>query len=153
ARAWRPARGHAQHARRRLPAGLGSAGRRGPARKRARTRHRRHAPAREAPAHVAARHGRPAGRRSRCTGCAGAGAARLRSARLMLRVEGLAKRYGDVAVFRDVSLSVAPGEFVAIVGESGVGKSTLLNCLAGLDVWDAGTVRVDGTDLSTLDDE
>jgi len=71
----------------------------------------------------------------------------------MLRVEGLAKRYGDVAVFRDVSLSVAPGEFVAIVGESGVGKSTLLNCLAGLDTWDAGTVHVDGVDLSTLDDE
>ena len=71
----------------------------------------------------------------------------------MLRVEGLAKRYGDVAVFRDVSLSVAPGEFVAIVGESGVGKSTLLNCLAGLDTWDAGTVQVDGVDLSTLDDE
>jgi putative ABC transport system ATP-binding protein len=55
-------------------------------------------------------------------------------------------------VFRDVSLSVAPREFVAIVGESGVGKSTLLNCMAGLDVWDAGRVVVDGTDLSTLDD-
>jgi putative ABC transport system ATP-binding protein len=71
----------------------------------------------------------------------------------MLQVDALAKRYGDVAVFRDVSLSVAPGEFVAIVGESGVGKSTLLNCLAGLDVWDAGSVRVDGVDLSALDDE
>jgi len=71
----------------------------------------------------------------------------------MLRVDGLAKHYGDVAVFRDVSLAVAPGEFVAIVGESGVGKSTLLNCLAGLDTWDAGTVHVDGVDLATLDDE
>lgn len=71
----------------------------------------------------------------------------------MLAVEGLAKRYGDVAVFRDVSLAVAPGEFVAIVGESGVGKSTLLNCMAGLDTWDAGRVVVAGTDLATLDDE
>jgi putative ABC transport system ATP-binding protein len=71
----------------------------------------------------------------------------------MLEVQGLAKRYGEVEVFRDVTLSVAAGEFVAIVGESGVGKSTLLNCMAGLDTWDAGRIVVDGTDLSTLDDE
>ena len=71
----------------------------------------------------------------------------------MLQVHDLAKRYGEVAVFRDVSLAVAPGEFVAVVGESGVGKSTLLNCMAGLDVWDAGRIVVDGTDLATLDDE
>ncbi len=71
----------------------------------------------------------------------------------MLQVQGLAKRYGEVAVFRDVSLEVAPGEFVAIVGESGVGKSTLLNCMAGLDTWDAGRIVVAGTDLATLDDE
>jgi len=71
----------------------------------------------------------------------------------MLQAEGLAKHYGDVAVFRDVSLAVAAGEFVAIVGESGVGKSTLLNCLAGLDHWDAGRIVVDGTDLASLGDE
>ena len=71
----------------------------------------------------------------------------------MLQVQGLAKRYGEVAVFRDVSLQVAGGEFVAIVGESGVGKSTLLNCMAGLDTWDAGRIVVAGTDLATLDEE
>jgi len=71
----------------------------------------------------------------------------------MLDVQALAKRYGDATVFRDVSLAVAPGEFVAIVGESGVGKSTLLNCMAGLDRWDEGRILVDGTDLATLDDE
>jgi len=71
----------------------------------------------------------------------------------MLQVDGLAKRYGEVAVFRDVSLAVAAGEFVAIIGESGVGKSTLLNCMAGLDTWDSGRIVVDGTDLATLDDE
>lgn len=71
----------------------------------------------------------------------------------MLEVRGLAKRYGEVAVFRDVSLSVAAGEFVAIVGESGVGKSTLLNCMAGLDDWQAGRIAVDGVDLAALDDE
>jgi putative ABC transport system ATP-binding protein len=71
----------------------------------------------------------------------------------MLEVQGLAKRYGEVTVFRDVSLAVAAREFVAIVGESGVGKSTLLNCMAGLDVWDAGRIVVDGSDLSSLDDD
>jgi putative ABC transport system ATP-binding protein len=71
----------------------------------------------------------------------------------MLEVQGLAKRYGDVGVFRDVTLGVAAREFVAIVGESGVGKSTLLNCLAGLDVWQAGRIAVDGVDLASLDDE
>ena len=71
----------------------------------------------------------------------------------MLDVQGLAKRYGEVAVFRDVSLSVAAGEFVAIVGESGVGKSTLLNCMAGLDTWDAGRILLDGVALASLDDE
>ena len=72
---------------------------------------------------------------------------------MILDVQGLAKRYGEVAVFRNVSLAVDAGEFVAIVGESGVGKSTLLNCMAGLDTWDAGRILVDGTDLSTLGDE
>jgi putative ABC transport system ATP-binding protein len=72
---------------------------------------------------------------------------------VILDVQGLAKRSGEVAVFRNVSLTVDAGEFVAVVGESGVGKSTLLNCMAGLDVWDEGRIVVDGADLSTLDDE
>lgn len=70
----------------------------------------------------------------------------------LIDVRGLAKRYGDATVFQDLSFSVAAGEFVAIVGESGVGKSTLLNCLAGLDDWSAGTLRVAGADLSRLDE-
>ncbi|MCM2296152.1 ABC transporter ATP-binding protein [Rhodoferax sp.] len=72
---------------------------------------------------------------------------------MALIIEHLSKRYGDVPVFSQVSLHVAPGEFVAIVGESGVGKSTLLNCMAGLDNWDSGTVVLDGQDLGTLSDE
>ncbi|HOZ63553.1 MAG TPA: ABC transporter ATP-binding protein [Burkholderiaceae bacterium] len=72
---------------------------------------------------------------------------------MSLQITNLSKHYGDVAVFSNVSLTVARGEFVAIVGESGVGKSTLLNCMAGLDSWDAGTVSLDGTDLGTLSDD
>ena len=72
---------------------------------------------------------------------------------MSLVVRNLAKRYGDVTVFANVSLEVAKGEFVAIVGESGVGKSTLLNCMAGLDTWDEGTVLLDGQDLSLLGDD
>lgn len=70
-----------------------------------------------------------------------------------LRVHALAKRYGDAVVFSHVSLDVAPGEFIAIVGESGVGKSTLLNCMAGLDSWDEGSVQLNGQDLDALSDD
>jgi putative ABC transport system ATP-binding protein len=72
---------------------------------------------------------------------------------MTLSVRNLAKHYGDVPVFTGVSLDVAPGEFVAIVGESGVGKSTLLNCMAGLDTWDEGSIILDGQDLAQLNDE
>jgi putative ABC transport system ATP-binding protein len=70
----------------------------------------------------------------------------------LLQVRGLAKRYDGSAVFEGVDLQVAAGEFVAIVGESGVGKSTFLNCLAGLDTVDAGTVHIDGTEVTALDE-
>jgi putative ABC transport system ATP-binding protein len=59
----------------------------------------------------------------------------------LLQLRGLSKRYGGTPVFAGVELEVAAGEFVAIVGESGVGKSTLLNCIAGLDTLDTGRVN------------
>ena len=55
-------------------------------------------------------------------------------------------------LFRGLDLSVAPGEFVAILGESGSGKSTLLNIIAGLDSVDSGAVTIDGEALTGLDD-
>lgn len=72
---------------------------------------------------------------------------------MTLRVQNLSKHYGSTPVFANVSLDVAPGEFVAIVGESGVGKSTLLNCMAGLDHWDSGSVQLAGQDLAALNDD
>ena len=71
----------------------------------------------------------------------------------MLHIEHLAKSFGDTPVFRDLNLDLARGEFVALLGESGVGKSTLLNCIAGLETADAGRVVIDGHDLATLDDD
>jgi putative ABC transport system ATP-binding protein len=71
----------------------------------------------------------------------------------VVHIDNLEKRYGDTAVFRSVSFNVQAGEFIAIVGDSGVGKSTLLNCMAGLDRWDAGALHVQGTDLGALNDE
>jgi putative ABC transport system ATP-binding protein len=70
----------------------------------------------------------------------------------MLSLTGLGKSFGETAVFHDVTLTLARGEFVALIGESGVGKSTLLNCIAGLEAADRGRVVVDGRDLGTLDE-
>jgi lipoprotein-releasing system ATP-binding protein len=72
-------------------------------------------------------------------------------------VSGLNKSYETATqrlhVLRDVEMEVAGGEMVAIVGASGVGKSTLLHLLGGLDRADGGTIRVGDTDLRSLSDE
>jgi len=68
----------------------------------------------------------------------------------MLMIRRLSKRFSEVPVFTDVSLELAAGEFVALLGESGVGKSTLLNCIAGLEDADRGEVHIAGTPLATL---
>ena len=71
----------------------------------------------------------------------------------LLDVRALTKSVpGPRRLFRNLDLAVRGGELVAIIGESGVGKSTLLNILAGLDDADGGSVAIDGVDLATLDE-
>jgi putative ABC transport system ATP-binding protein len=71
----------------------------------------------------------------------------------MLELRDLFKSYGGRAVLDGLSHRFEAGEFVAIMGESGVGKSTLLNLIAGLDAPDSGQVLVDGQAMSALDDD
>jgi len=71
----------------------------------------------------------------------------------MLEVRDLAHGYPGQPVFQGVGLSLAAGESVAVVGASGVGKSTLLQCMAGLERWQHGDIRVAGLDIGPLDDE
>jgi branched-chain amino acid transport system ATP-binding protein len=67
-----------------------------------------------------------------------------------LRVEGLRAAYGRLEVLHDVSVTAAPGELVAIVGANGAGKSTLLRSVSGLLRPTAGTVTVNGKDVTRL---
>ena len=71
----------------------------------------------------------------------------------MLQLLTLRKAFADTPVFSEVSLHLRAGEFVALLGESGVGKSTLLNCVAGLDAADQGRIVVDGIDVAAADDD
>jgi putative ABC transport system ATP-binding protein len=75
---------------------------------------------------------------------------RMQPTRPLLRVVGLRKRYGERDVLAGVDFSVEAGECVALTGESGVGKSTLLNCIAGLDSASAGEVWLGGEPMLSL---
>ncbi len=74
----------------------------------------------------------------------------------MLTLTDVSKTYNGArprTVLRRVSLALDAGEFVAVMGESGVGKSTLLHLIAGLDRPDSGRIQFDGQDLGKLDDD
>jgi putative ABC transport system ATP-binding protein len=73
----------------------------------------------------------------------------------VVRLENVGKRYSPdrPALFEDLNFELRPGEYVAVMGESGVGKSTLLNLLAGLDRPDTGRVYIEDVELSALDDD
>ena len=65
----------------------------------------------------------------------------------ILEIEHLTKRYDDLTVINDLSLSVKKGEVIVIVGSSGCGKSTLLRCLNGLEDIQGGTIKLDGEEV------
>lgn len=69
-----------------------------------------------------------------------------------LECRQLSKSYGGRTVLGAIDLQLKAGDYVAIMGESGVGKSTLLNLIAGLDTPDGGSLSIDGVRLSELDD-
>jgi putative ABC transport system ATP-binding protein len=73
---------------------------------------------------------------------------------LMLELRKVNKSYASGRqVLHDLSYTLLSGEFVAVMGESGVGKSTLLNLIAGLDTPDSGEIVIDGTAMTALDDD
>ncbi|HEY2682751.1 MAG TPA: ABC transporter ATP-binding protein [Steroidobacteraceae bacterium] len=73
----------------------------------------------------------------------------------IVRLENVGKRYAPdrPALFESLNLELRQGEYLAVMGESGVGKSTLLNLLAGLDQPSSGRVLLAGEDLAQLDDD
>jgi len=79
----------------------------------------------------------------------------MEATRAVLRLDNLGKRYRPdrAPIFEGLRLDIMPGEYLAIMGESGVGKSTLLNLLAGLDTPSSGRIWLDGEDLSSLSDD
>lgn len=76
---------------------------------------------------------------------------------MLLTVRHLIKTYpgpdGPVAVLRGVDLDLSASETLALTGESGSGKSTLLHLIGGLDAPDSGTITLDGTEITLLDDK
>ena len=70
---------------------------------------------------------------------------------MSLKLTDLAKRFGSVEVLQGINLEIEKGEFLVLLGESGCGKSTLLNCIAGLEEASAGTVEINGRDVTNVD--
>jgi ABC-type branched-subunit amino acid transport system ATPase component len=69
---------------------------------------------------------------------------------MTLEVHGVTAGYGPITVLRDVSMQVASGEILGVLGRNGMGKSTLIRCLSGLIRPDAGRIVFDGRDVTAL---
>ncbi|MBT7487806.1 MAG: ATP-binding cassette domain-containing protein, partial [Rhodospirillales bacterium] len=64
--------------------------------------------------------------------------------KIMVHIDGLHKNFGAEVAVKDVSLSIAEGEFVTLLGPSGCGKTTTLRCVAGLERPNAGEISIEG---------
>lgn len=70
--------------------------------------------------------------------------------RIMIEIKGLKKSFGALNVLKDIDLAIEDGDIYGLVGKSGVGKSTLLRCINGLETYDAGSLQVDGVEIGSL---
>ncbi len=71
----------------------------------------------------------------------------------MIRIENVSKSFGELQILRDVNLHIKKGEIFGIAGRSGVGKSTLLRCINGLEKYNSGSLKVDGSEIKDLSAE
>ena len=70
---------------------------------------------------------------------------------MSLKLTNIKKNFGQVGVLQDISLEIDPGDFLVLLGGSGCGKTTLLNCIAGLEKTTSGTVEIMGRDVTDID--
>lgn len=70
---------------------------------------------------------------------------------MSLKLTNIKKNFGQVGVLHDISLEIDPGDFLVLLGGSGCGKTTLLNCIAGLEKTTSGTVEIMGRDVTDID--
>ena len=70
---------------------------------------------------------------------------------MSLKLTNIKKMFGQVGVLHDISLEIDPGDFLVLLGGSGCGKTTLLNCIAGLEKTTSGTVEIMGRDVTDID--
>ena len=69
----------------------------------------------------------------------------------MIEIQNLSKRFEELEVLKNISLTINDGEIFGIIGQSGAGKSTLLRCINGLETYDSGTIEINGTTVSAKD--
>ncbi len=75
---------------------------------------------------------------------------RVQSSKIMIKINNLNKNYGSVNILNHISLHIEEGKICGLVGKSGVGKSTLLRCLNGLETYNSGSIQIDNVEISTM---
>ena len=77
----------------------------------------------------------------------------MKAGQKMIRIENVSKSFDNLQILKGVSLNIEKGEIFGIVGRSGVGKSTLLRCVDGLEQYNSGSIKVDGAEVGRLSPE